>query len=160
MYPRPCSLCLFQGFDDHYFPLTDKCGVSKLSSTKILLLLDYYKSCPTCPGSHGQDFHCKLTFRDDSSKVCSKGCKHNGYQLHKFAWKHCDQVPSVTVSNLSFDRSIPLDETLEIFSGPMSSWKLWMDKMVDIWTIPIQAKATSSNCTSAKGSMELWSGLE
>ena len=94
-----------------------KCGDKKLRSAEILQILAASRSFPSCGGSHmSLDYQCKLIFRDGSSKGCSKGCKHNGYPVHKDACKHSDQAPSVTVSKVSSDRSVPLVETLKIYS--------------------------------------------
>ena len=62
---------------------------------------------------------CKLTFFNGASKVCPKGFKHNGFPLHSHACMHSNHTPSVSVSKVASDGSIPLVENI-----PMGAFTL------------------------------------
>ena len=109
---RPCTLCTGKGFENDHFPLSYACGAGKLSSKDIIKLIDDLRACPTCTHTHNPDYKCKLTLFNGKSKVCTTGCCHNGLPLHRRACKHKDQAPSVTVSRVSINRSVPLVEDI------------------------------------------------
>ena len=58
-----------------------------------------------------------LTYKDGLSKVCSKGCLHNGHPLHHAACKHINKAPSFIVSKLGNNKSIPLVESIDTGSS-------------------------------------------
>ena len=86
--------------------------VAKLSSPNILKIISDTKVCPSCTHVHDPSYKCKLTFFNSASKVCPKGCKHDGFPLYRHACMHSNQTPSVFVSKVASDRSIPLVETI------------------------------------------------
>jgi len=105
---RPCTLCSEKGFENNHFPLNRHCGVAKLSSKDILKLIDKLQACSTCTHTHEPTYKCRTTFHSRGSKVCTTGCLHNGLPLHRRACKHKDQAPSITVSKVSTNKSVPL----------------------------------------------------
>ena len=106
------------------FALNEQCGVNKLSSAEIIKILDITRSCPTCGRVHFTDRPCKTVIQG-KSRICTKGCKHNGYPLHYAACKHHDEASSCTVSvkrtgaTDDAERSIPLIETVHIGDIPI-----------------------------------------
>ena len=111
---RPCTLCSGKGFQNDHFPLNQHCGVAKLSSKDILRLIDKLQACSTCTHTHDPTYKCKTTFHSGVSKVCTTGCLHNGLPLHRNACKHKDQAPSITVSKVSTNKSVPLVENIPV----------------------------------------------
>ena len=111
---RPCPLCSIKGFEWYHYPLNWKCGVKKLSSTEIIKTVDDARVCHNCCRNHQIDFHCKPTFWDGTSRVCTKKCSHNGHPLNRFACKHNKEAPTVSVSKVWSDRSIPLVENITL----------------------------------------------
>ena len=120
---RPCCLCIYKEFNTVYYTLSEQCGVHKLSSADIIKIIDITRTCPSCGCVHLIGHQCKTVFPDGRFKICTKGCKHNGYPLHYAACKHNDKTPSCTISVNKIDtasdseRSIPLVETINI--GPI-----------------------------------------
>ena len=113
MKPRhPCTLCSVKGFQDDHFPLTKYCGVEKISSKDIISLIKEPKVCPTCTRAHDTGFKCTQVFYNGDSKLCPTGCSVEGIPLHRKACKHNDQAPSVIVSKVSTDKSVPLVEEI------------------------------------------------
>jgi len=111
---RPCTLCSEKGFENNHFPLNRHCGVAKLSSKDILKLIDKLQACSTCTHTHEPTYKCRTTFHSGGSKVCTTGCLHNGLPLHRRACKHKDQAPSITVSKVSTNKSVPLVENIPV----------------------------------------------
>ena len=105
---RPCSLCTIKGFQADHYPLNMHCGVAELSSPDILKLISDYHLCPSCTQAHDPAYKCKLTYRNGDSKVCSKGCLMDAFPVHRRACMNNYQALSVTVSQVSMGRSIPL----------------------------------------------------
>ena len=91
-----------------------KCEVKKLSSTEIIKTVDNPRVCSSCYYNNQINFHCKPTFWDGTSRVCTKKCSHNKYPLNHFACKHKDKAPTVSVSKVGFDRFIPLVENITL----------------------------------------------
>ena len=114
---KPCTLCSFKGFEDDHFPLSGRCGVTKLSSAEIVGLLGKTKACPTCGFKHGVSGRCYDKFQNGNPKACSKGCLHDSIPLHQLICKHNDQSPSITVSKVGADKSIPMMDTIKIGSA-------------------------------------------
>ena len=75
---RPCNLCVYKNFDATHFPLSEECGVRKLSLTDIIKIIDITRSCPSCGSGHSITYQCKTTFYNGHSLFCAKGCKHYG----------------------------------------------------------------------------------
>ena len=109
---RPCLLCSINGFESDHFPLSWKCGVKKLSSSEIIKTVDDAKVCPSCCCNHQVNFHCKPTLQDGTNMICPKKCSHNGYPLNCLACKHNDKDPTISISKVGSDRSIPLVENI------------------------------------------------
>ena len=99
----------------------DQCRVKKVSLLEIISIITVTRTCPSCGCNPHVAYQCKTVFNDGRSRVCPKGCKHNGYPLHHPACKHSDRAPSCTVTVNKFDakRSIPLVETVNIGSVPI-----------------------------------------
>ena len=113
--PRhPCSLCTVKGFQADHFALSYKCGVGKLSSPDIQKIISENHLCPSCTLNHPSTFKCRLTYTNGESKVCTRGCLRDGLPLHKKACMHNDHSPSITVSRVSLDKSVPLVEDILI----------------------------------------------
>ena len=66
----------------------------------------------------GSAHSCKLVYPDGNSKVCEIGCKLNGLPVNKYACKHSDNTPTISVSRVSSDRSIPLVENVPLVRSP------------------------------------------
>ena len=109
---RPCTLCTSKGFQDDHFPLNRYCGVAKFCSKDIISLIRDLKVCPSCTQAHDQAYKCSQFFFNGASKVCPTGCTADGIPLHRKACKHSDQAPSVKVSKVSINRSVPLVEKI------------------------------------------------
>ena len=107
---KPCSLCSYKGFKEQQYPLSNRCGIKKLSSHEILKIMDATRSCPFCPLAHSSNYTWVSTRQDDASKSCSKGCIHNGHPVNYAACKHSDKTPSITVSKVGSDKSIPIPQ--------------------------------------------------
>ena len=86
----------------------------KLGSVEILQLISDNHLCPSCLLGHGPAHSCKLVFSNGDSKVCEIGCKLNGLPVNKYACKHSDNTPSISVSRVISDRSIPLVENVPL----------------------------------------------
>ena len=111
--PRhPCTLCTAKGFQSDHFPLNLNCGVAKLSSPDILKLISNNKVCPSCTHTHDPAYRCRLPFHTGASKVCPKGCKHDGLPVHHRACMHSNQTPTASISKVGFDRFIPLVDNI------------------------------------------------
>ena len=111
---RHCPLCSIKGLESDHYPSNWKCRVKKLSSAEIIKTVDNTRVCPSCCCNHQMDFHCKPTFRDGTSRICAKKCSHNGYPLICFACKHNDETPTVSISTVGSERSIPLVENITL----------------------------------------------
>ena len=107
---RPFVLCTAKEFNTDHFTLNSSCGVDKLSSTDIMKTINTAKVCHSCAYGHAVAFHC-------TSKICTKGCTHDGFPLHGAACKHSDEAPSFTVSKLGSNKSIPLVESIDTGSS-------------------------------------------
>ena len=119
---RPFALApsvLPKEFKSDHFALNYRCRVAKLSSLDILKIISDTKVCPSCTHAHEPNFECKLTFFNGASKVCPKGCKHNGFLLHGHACMHSNHTPSFSVSKVASNRSITLAENI-----PMGAFTL------------------------------------
>ena len=111
---KPCTLCTVKGFQANHYPLNVHCGVGKLSSPDIIKIISDNHLCPSCTHQHEPNFRCKLTHYNGYSKVCSKGCLHDGLPIHRRACMHSNQTPSVTVSKVATDKSVPLVEDIQM----------------------------------------------
>ena len=76
--------------------------------------MDDARVCPSCCCKHGRDFKCNPFIKDESSRICTKKCSHNNRPLNRFACKHNDEAPTVSVSKVGSERSIPLLENLDL----------------------------------------------
>ena len=106
IYHKPCGLCSSNESEAQHYPLSNKCGVRKLSSQEILKVMDASRSCPPCGFSHYVNSTWRSTYQDGFLKACPKDCQHNGYPLNRAACKH------ITVYKVGSNKSIPLVETL------------------------------------------------
>ena len=113
---QPCVLCTAKGFESNHFSLNFDCEGAKLSSPDILKLISSSKVCPSCTYLHNPSYHCKQVFFDGTSKICPKGCTHDGLPLHWTACKHSNETLSFTVSKLGSNKSIPLVESIDMGS--------------------------------------------
>ena len=111
---HPCPPCVIKGFENEHFPLTRACGVRKLGSAEILQIISDNHLCPSCARTLKPGHSCKVVFPDGYSKVCTIGCKLNEIPVNKFACKHSDRTPSISVSRVVSDRSIPLVENVPL----------------------------------------------
>ena len=82
---RPCPLCTVKGFEADHYPLSWSCGVKKLCSKEIIKTIDDAEVCPSCCCTHGPGYNCFPTFKDGSSRICTKKCSHNNLPLNLFA---------------------------------------------------------------------------
>ena len=114
---RPCPLCTAKGFQSVHYPLNPDCGASKLSSPEILKIISDSKVCPSCIYMHDPAFPCRLTFHNGASKVCTRGCQHDGFPVHRRACMHNNHTPTVSVSKVSFNKYIPLVESVNTGSS-------------------------------------------
>ena len=111
---RPCPLCVIKGYESDHYPLSLRCGVKVLSSKEIIKTMDDAKVCPTCCCKHRSDYNCSTNYRNGDSRICSKKCSHNSHPLNHYACKHNDEAPTVSVSKVGSERSIPLVENLNL----------------------------------------------
>ena len=119
--PRdPCPPCVIKGFENDHFPLSRRCGVRKLGSAEILKIISDNHFCPSCMRELRSAHSCKLVFPNGDSVVCEIGCQLNGFPVNKYACMHNDQTPSFTVSKVGSDKSIPLVESVNTSSSPIS----------------------------------------
>ena len=81
--------------------------------------MDTTRSCPTCTLADSINYPCVSTRRDETSKACSKGCIHNRHPLNYAACKHSAKTPSITISKVGSDKSIPMMETSETSPAPL-----------------------------------------
>ena len=105
-------MCSFKDFEDQHYPLSNRCGIKKLSSQEILHIMDEFGSYPTWGFSHSINSNCRSTYQDGSSKACSKGCQHIGYPFNRAQCKHRDKALSYTVSKVGSNKAIPWVENL------------------------------------------------
>ena len=103
-------MCTAKEFQSDHYPLNRECGVGKLGSPDILKTISDHNLCPTCTYPNHPTYQCKQTFYNGNSKVCSKGCKHDGVPVHIRACMHSNQTPTFTVSKVGSDKSVPLVE--------------------------------------------------
>ena len=116
---KPCTLCTVKGFQANHYPLNVHCGVGKLSSPDIIKIISDNHLCPSCTHQHEPYFRCKLTYYNGYSKICSKGCLHDGLPVHRRACMHSNQTPSVTVSKASINKSVPMVENIFVGNSQM-----------------------------------------
>ena len=102
-----------------YLPVNGSC--SRESSPEIQQILDASRSCPSCGGSHGLDYQYNLTYKECLSKVCSKGCLHNGHPLQHAACEHDEEAPYFTISKLGNNKSIPLVKSMNSGSSSIGT---------------------------------------
>ena len=95
------------------------CRVAKLSSPDILKLIFDNKVCPSCTHPHDPAYHCRLTFHSGASKVCPRGCMHNSVPVHRRACMHSNQAPTVSISKVGSNRSIPLVENIPLVTSSL-----------------------------------------
>ena len=74
--------------------------------------MDETKVCISCGCGHHAEYLCKHTFPNGNSKICTKNCTHNGLPLNHHTCKHSNNTPTVLVSKVGSDRSIPLVENI------------------------------------------------
>ena len=103
-------MCSIKGFEANHFS-------GKLSSPEILKLIGDNGLCFIC--AHSLGYKCKTTYNSGVSKVCPKGCLEKGIPVHKRACMHNNQVPFISVSKVSPDRSVPLVETILLGNTPI-----------------------------------------
>ena len=105
-------MCTVKGFLSDHYPLNRDCGVAKLSSLDILKIISDNNLCPTCTYSNDPAYKCKQIFFSGKSKVCTKGCMHDGIPVHICACMHSNHTPTFTVSK--GDKSVPLVENIPV----------------------------------------------
>ena len=104
-------------FENRLWQFSFECGVKRLFSSQIIQLLSKSGSCPRCGTSHPSRGTCDSTFSNGSTKICRKGCLHDGIPLNHAACKHNSKTPSTTISKLGSDKSIPMVETVMVNSA-------------------------------------------
>ena len=115
-----CTACSFKGFDHQHYPLSRYCGITKLSSKEILQILKKANACFTCGNQHSNSVDCQSTYPSGDTKACRKGCIHDGIPVHHKICKHNDESPSITVSKVGSNKTIPMMDVLTVGSTKLN----------------------------------------
>ena len=106
---KPCISCSSKGFDDWHYLLGKYCGITKLSSKEILQVMKRVNACFTCGFQHSSN-----SATPPSQMESLKLLLHDRVPVNLAICKHNDDLPSVTISKVGSNKTIPIMAILSL----------------------------------------------